>query len=113
MNETARPALPPLMQLQAQKQFAVNEALLRRDAPSQLVPMSRGTVQSDHLVAAGAQSTTSTTEPVIPNSVPVCGAIGRVTEAIGGGASLDMGGPGAAGRYGSDIGTGAGHGCAG
>lgn len=41
MSETARLALPLLMQSQAQKHVTVNEALLRLDALSQLVLVSR------------------------------------------------------------------------
>lgn len=62
--------------------------------------------QIDHVIGAGAQSTTAF---VIPANSVVFGVTGRVTSAITGTlATWQLGNPGAVGRYGSGLGIAAG-----
>lgn len=66
--------------------------------------MAAHVLEFDHVVGAGAQSTTAQSIP--PNSV-VIGVTGRVTSSITGTlSSWQLGNPGAVGRFGSGLGLG-------
>jgi len=71
-------------------------------SPGRAATLSR-IVQIDHVLAAGAMSTT---EPVIPDKAVMLGVTGRVIEEITGATSWSLGVPGAGNRYGSGYGTG-------
>ena len=63
------------------------------------------TVEYDHAVSSGASSSVA---GALPANAIVYGVTGRITTAIGGAPSLEIGVSGSTNRYGSGIGTGVG-----